>query len=182
MKLEEYCGMLAAKLGGATSPEEKLGVAAEGVRAPFRVRPDEVTIFFFDPQLEILRFLWPRHLRRSGFIPLVSRQSLVARTYLEKHPIVNNHFASAAHLSLFECVPEKKGGKDAPQPIQKIISAPIGQGKEICGVAQVCRKGTDPEKAGADFTPSDLKVLARLADTIAEHMADCSLALHESGN
>jgi hypothetical protein len=184
MKLDEYCDVLAAKIVGASTPEEMLAVAAEGLRAPFRVRPDEVTIFFLDPQLQVLRFLWPRHLQRAGFIPLVSRQSLVARTYLEKHPIINNHFASATHLSLFETVPEKKGkgDKDAPQPIQKIISAPIGRGKEICGVAQVCRKGTDPDKAGADFSPTDLKVLSHLAEMLGEHMEGCSLALPGSGH
>lgn len=169
MKLDDFCREVEKRLQTGRGQEEKLAIVAEALRTAFRVRTDEVSIFGFFPDQQILRFLWPRHLQQAGIIPLAARHSLVCRTFVENRPTADNRFGSSTHLSVFELVPETRGS-GMPLPIQKILSAPIGKEGGFRGVVQVCRKGEDPEKAGADFSPVELNALIRLAEVMARYL------------
>ncbi len=57
---------------------------------------------------------------------------------------------------------------EMPDPIQKLMSAPIiSEDENVLGVMQVCRKGMTPGIAGIDFTEEDLALLVIAAGMIA---------------
>ena len=130
----------------------------------FGVQPSEVAIFALATDERFLRFVVPEALKSMGLIPLSSANSLAARTAREKRPEVINHFAFVPHASVFEAVPI---GDQRGEPIQKIMSVPIVLDKKLVGVMQVSRKGKTGAEAGPDFTPTQLRELKAMADTVA---------------
>jgi hypothetical protein len=59
--------------------------------------------------------------------------------------------------------------------IQKIISAPILDGKAIHGVVQICRKAGTLAGAGPDFTQKDLRALAALSPMLDRFLRLCKI-------
>jgi hypothetical protein len=132
---------------------------AERIAKNLGVKTDEVAILGLSAKWRHLHFLVPEALKNVGFIPLSSNSALAARTARESRPEINNGFATARHVTVFEGV--KTGSGDPGDAIQKIMSAPILAGDKVIGVIQVSRKGSNAATAGPDFTPGDLgKVLA----------------------
>ena len=134
----------------------------------FGVDINEVALYRLDHERSVLKFLWPEKLKSIGAIPFSSFDSLAARTAREGVVLIENAFASQRHANAFEKVRLASGVAPPPKPIQKIISAPIIKGEEICGVIQLSRKGTDNGPHIQDFTDSDAEALMILAGIFAD--------------
>lgn len=169
MKISEFCRHLDARLAALPS-EERLAAVDAALRKAFRLREGEVAILSLDPEREVLAFLWPKKLQRSGLVPLSSPTSLAARTARENQTFVHNRFASAPHASIFERVDLDKAASGASAPIQKILSAPLPGEGYVKGVVQLSRKGTDAAAAGADFSQVERAALVEIAQVLARHL------------
>ncbi|NIQ96282.1 MAG: GAF domain-containing protein [Desulfuromonadales bacterium] len=163
--ISKFCQELEQALADAEAIEGALEPAAGVLSRVFAVQPDEVAFFKIDQEKGILRFMWPDRLKKIGFLPLSSHDSLAARTAREKKLFVENSFSSKRHASVFEKV-KLTPQQETPQPIQKIMSVPIPKGKEVVGVVQVSRKAPDKASPGPDFTKDDLRDLLELAKTL----------------
>ncbi len=170
MSIDEFCASLETRLRSLSAGRERLHLAAEALRQAFHVKADEVALFSLDPQLELLCFIWPEKLQTSGLIPLASRNSLAARTIRENKAFADNRFATTHHTSFFELFRQGAEPGAKPQPIQKIISAPLPGNGWVKGAVQISRKGPDPESAGTDFTRTEVKALVEAAKVIARHI------------
>lgn len=163
-EISELCKELEEALAEVGQLEQALEPTAEIMARAFDVRTDEVTFFHIDRDKGILRFLWPDRLKKSGFLPLNSNDSLAARTAREKKLFVENNFSSKHHASVFEKV-KLTPKQETPKPTQKIMSVPIpgDVDDDVVGVAQVSRKASDEAYPGPDFTKDDLRDLLELA-------------------
>lgn len=168
MKIADFCSQISRELAALPTAEKRLEAAVPFICRAFRVQAEEVAIFSLDPERELLCFLWPEKLQKSGLIPLSSSTSLAARTVRENKAFLDNHFAAAHHTFIFEAVPLGRDSKGTP--IQKIISSPLPGNGYTKGVIQVSRKGDDPTSAGDDFSKNDLKILVEIAQVIASHL------------
>jgi hypothetical protein len=56
------------------------------------------------------------------------------------------------------------------------LSAPILRGKNVVGVAQICRKGASLTDAGPDFTQRDLSELQNLNRSLERLLTLCQTA------
>jgi hypothetical protein len=137
---------------------------SQGLASLFKVKANEVAVLAIAGRGHFLRFVVPEKLQVVGTIPLNSTTALVARTARERRPDIQNAFAGFRHASVFEGVPLEEGQCEM---IQKIMSVPILEGKEVVGVVQISRKGHSQHEAGPDFGPSDLRTLQALAPTLA---------------
>lgn len=132
----------------------------------FGVRSTEVGLLFRHEYF--LKFLYPVELQAAGSIPL-SGSSVAARTATSRRADVFNNFARVPHRSIFETI--KLKDSEAPQPIQKLMSAPVfGSNGDVVGVLQVSRKGDTPHQAGADFTQADIEKLTHAAQIISPYL------------
>ncbi len=156
--------------GLSNSNSEKIG---RELAKAFNVRSDEVGILRVEEGQ--LVFCHPVKLQTVGKIPLSTKNSIAARTANSRRAEIINHFANVKHTTIFEAVqlgdtpnsfvePENS----RPQIIQKIMSAPVVNGSDAVGVIQICRKGTSPASAGADFTPTELQKLVTCAEVLAK--------------
>ena len=170
MKLDDFCQKLSVQLAARDDREERIKLAVQALHRAFRVKPDEVAIFTLDPQAEVLAFLWPTRLQKTGFIPLTSHDSLAARSARENKGFVNNRFASVHHTSIFEHVRLDQEKQGAPLPIQKILSAPLEIDGRVLGVLQISRKGASAPQSGEDFSKTDLAALTDIAAVLARHL------------
>jgi GAF domain-containing protein len=150
----------------------RLNRAVELISKNFGVQNHEVAILGLTSDERSLRFLAPDNLRTVGQIPLSSTTSLAARTLREKRPELVNHFTVVPHASVFEGVPLNEEARG--EPIQKIMSSPILLGQRAIGVIQVSRKGSSLEKAGDDFTHSQLRELKTISDALAPCLLLCN--------
>ena len=167
MGISDYCTKLDNHLAKIESIEERIKTAAEILSKAFNVTTEEVAIFLLDPDKDLIHFHWPLKLKKMGFVPLSSLDSLAAKTARENKSFLNNRFASVHHASIFEKVRLEKGDAK-PLPIQKIMSVPIpGEGR-MKGVVQVSRKGLN-EEAVKDFQKTDVDNLSEIARTLATH-------------
>jgi hypothetical protein len=161
MSLVTELERLADALSGtadSTSPLAWSSVA-ERIATSLGVKADEVGILGLSTKWRHLYFLAPEALKNVGFIPLSSNSALAARTARESRPEIDNSFANARHVTVFEGVKTVAG--EPGEAIQKIISAPILAADKVVGVIQISRKGSNSATAGPDFTPGDLgKVVA----------------------
>jgi GAF domain-containing protein len=154
---------LGSVLGQGVTPMEACTVLAK----VFRVQHTEVALLRLDG--ELLRFIFPEHLRTSGAIP-ISSSAVAAHTALSKKGEIFNNFARVKHASIFETV--KHAGTDIaepalPSPIQKLMSVPIiDRELTVLGVIQISRKGNDPRFA-PDFSREDLHDLELAAGVLA---------------
>jgi hypothetical protein len=82
-----------------------------------------------------------------------------------------NHFSMVPHASVFEGVPTEEDRR--PEPIQKIMSAPIMLGTRAVGVLQVSRKASEAADAGPDFTPAQLRELGVICEALAPCVILC---------
>ena len=139
----------------------------------FGVDPDEVAILRLTAKNKSLKFVIPEKLSAIGTIPLSSATALAARTAREKRPEVVNNFSTARHASVFEGVPL---GRDPSETIQKIMSAPILNGKDVLGVVQISKKGRTLSDAGQDFTQKDLTALIHLSPALERFLKLCPVA------
>lgn len=170
MKISEFCGKLDALLASRPLGGERYETASQALRQVFNLQADEVAILLADLEHEVLRFVWPAKLQKSGTIPISSRDSLAARTYRENKAVANNRFAAIYHASIFEQVKLAPDATERPQPIQKILSAPLhGADSAPTGVIQVSRKGADGN-AVADFTREDLASLIEISKILGKHL------------
>ncbi|ALC14839.1 putative GAF sensor histidine kinase [Desulfuromonas soudanensis] len=167
MKIEDFCKKLEGELAALGAGEERLSLAVQSLRKAFRVKPDEISILSLDDEKQVLVFVWPAKLAKSGFIPLSSSSSLAARTARDKKGFANNRFASVHHSSIFESVRLGPESDPPPLPIQKILSAPLLSSDKVSGVVQVCRKGTNTADAGEDFSQTQLTALTQIAQILA---------------
>jgi hypothetical protein len=133
----------------------------------FDAAPDEAAILVIDPKSKNLKFVIPEKLASVGSIPLSSTNALAARTARERRAEVVNKFTSSRHATVFEGVPL---GRRQGELIQKIMSAPILEGTQICGVVQISRKGNSPAVSGPDFTQKDLRLLVSLSPTLEQFL------------
>lgn len=136
----------------------------------FGVQEDEVAIMEVVSAGRTLRFVIPEKLREVGSIPLSSTTALAARTVRERRSDILNNFPIARHATVFEGVPL---GRRSGESIQKIMSSPILRGKDVIGVAQICRKGASLGEAGPDFTQRDLSQLQSLNPALVRLLALC---------
>jgi hypothetical protein len=162
MNIADFCSELDLQLG-LSSPAERLALAVKMLCKAYKVTPEEVAIFSYDPTQEQLKFSWPEKLKTSGSIPLNAKSSLVARTLREKRGYLDNRFAKTSHGVIFEAF-------SGDSPIQKIISVPMLCNAEPKGVIQVSRKGAEQSKAGADFSQGEMNALLKMAEVIGRHI------------
>lgn len=170
MKIDDFCHRLEDRLATRATGEGRVELIVQAVHKAFNVKTDEVALFTLDAGTQVLCFLWPLKLQNSGFVPLNSANSLAAQTARENRSLVNNRFASVPHSSIFEHVRLDSQQVGQPPPIQKIISAPLAIEGEVKGVIQVCRKGNDPNQAGANFTQDELNALSAIAKSISRYL------------
>ncbi len=163
-ELERLAEVLDAQEEGA--PEVSMTAIGEKVAKSLRVQPDEVAILALSGHSRQLQFLFPERLKNVGAIPLSSTSALVARTMREGRAEVVNNFTTVRHAYVFEGVPLR--GRDSPDMIQKIISAPILAGNKAIGVIQVCRKAPNARQAGPDFTQADLATVVELSRALGK--------------
>jgi hypothetical protein len=138
----------------------------------FKVRQTDVGLLWVEGSL--LKFLFPIELQSAGAIPL-SSNAVAAQTVNKKKAEVFNRFPQVPHHTIFEQIKLKDSQPlaEMPDPIQKLMSAPIlGEGGNVLGVIQVCRKGMTPGIAGPDFTTDDIQLLIRAARRIAMLMPE----------
>jgi len=158
---------------GCISPDsDALGKVAKTLAKLFGVQLDEVAILKVVPKYKSLKFVLPEKLSNVGTIPLSSATALAARTARERKAELANNFSTARHANVFEAVPL---GRDPGELIQKIMSAPILDGTRIQGVIQISRKSASLAAAGADFTPSDLRVLVSLSPALDRLLKLCQV-------
>ena len=124
-----------------------------------------MAIFVLDNTQESFHFVWPLEMAKSGSIPFSANRSLISITASERRCFLDNGFASTPHLFVFESF-----AKERNLPIQKIMSAPLLAGKELRGVIQVCRKGTDSDPSLKNFSEPQLAALGELAKVIGRHL------------
>ncbi|NJC87360.1 MAG: GAF domain-containing protein [Desulfuromonas sp.] len=173
MKIPEFCQTLEKALAEQADMDSRLRLVCTAMQQAFKVKEDEVAIFRLDSETQDLCFLWPKKLVKSGRVPISTRDSLLARTAREGKPHLDNRFTNTRHASIFENInlsdPKDKEAKTT-LPIQKIMSVPMLQGTQVAGVIQLCRKGLDPEAAGADFSATELEAFACIANAVASHL------------
>jgi hypothetical protein len=168
MSLVTELERLADALSGtadSTSPLAWSSVA-ERIAKNLGVKADEVGILALSTKWRHLYFLAPEALKNVGFIPLSSNSALAARTARESRPEIDNSFANARHVTVFEGVKTVAG--EPGEAIQKIMSAPILAADKVVGVIQISRKGSNATTAGPDFTPGDLGKLLALSKPLAK--------------
>jgi hypothetical protein len=149
--------------------EAQVQVLVTTLRCAFSIDINEVALYRLEPERSVLRFLWPEKLRHVGTIPLSSFDSLAARTAREGVVLIENSFASQRHASAFEKIRLGSGIAASPQPIQKIMSSPIGKEGKILGVIQLSRKGADNGPQIQDFTANVAEILLTLADVFGQY-------------
>jgi GAF domain-containing protein len=137
-----------------------LSKIAEAVGRVFSVHADEVAVLAVTEDEKFLRFRVPEQLQTVGQIPMTSNNALAVRTVRERRAEIVNHFNIVPHASVFE------GVRLNDERIQKIMSAPITNGKKVLGVLQVSRKAK-MAKGAKDFSPQDLKQLVSISDLLA---------------
>ncbi len=171
MNISEFCGKLDNHLAARPAGAERYEVAIKALCQAFSLQPDEIAVLSADLENAVLRFNWPLKLQKSGTIPISSRDSLAARTFREKKAVVNNRFADIYHASIFEQIKLVPQATERPQPIQKILSAPLpGSDGTPTGVIQLSRKGADSNAAGPDFTREDLAALVEISNILGKHL------------
>jgi hypothetical protein len=169
MDIKEFCRNLERLLGNRNLHGDGLDTAIKAICQGLAISTGEIAILLMDKEDDVLHFLWPRGLQKSGTIPASSKESLAARTFREGAGTINNRFSTIRHSSIFEAFPLKEFGGRA-LPIQKIISVPLGRKKSCLGVLQICRKASDPTEAGPDFTPRELLGAGLIARILARHL------------
>lgn len=161
--IEQICSELNALAREVVDSDAFLERCVDFFSTAFGVTAEEVAIFALDNEKSILHFVVPEKLRKVGFIPLSSLDSLAARTAREVDVFLENTFASQRHTSFFEKIRLGEGAQPAPKPIQKIISAPILGHEQVRGVIQISRKGVSGDLSIPDFTDHDAELLVELA-------------------
>jgi hypothetical protein len=167
MSFAEFRAGFAASLAAAPSPLDRYELIAARVGEYFGVTMDEVALFSYDHDREVLVFIWPKSLKTVGSIPLIAHKCLVSKTAVEKRAVLDNSFATSPHLYMFEHFLSDRAKRI---PIQKIMSVPIMDATGLKGVIQVARKGADRQGAGADFTAGNLQDLGGFASLIAAYL------------
>jgi hypothetical protein len=149
---------------GQAPDSETLAKVGQALAKLFGVDTDEVAILRLDVKTKNLKFVIPEKLAAIGSIPLTSNAALAARTARERRPEIANNFSSSRHATVFEGVPL---GRRQGESIHKIMSAPILDGTQVRGVAQISRKGRSSSEAGADFTQKDLRTLTSICPALS---------------
>ena len=167
MGISDYCNKLDGHLSEIKSVDERIKKTAQILSKAFNVALDEVAIFLLDHEKDLIYFHWPLKLKKMGFVPLSSHDSLAAKTAREDKSFLNNRFSSVHHASIFEKI-KLEDGDEKPQPIQKIMSVPIPGEDRSKGVVQVCRKGLS-EEGTKSFAQGDLDNLSEIAKTLSAH-------------
>jgi len=155
---------------GGLLDSSALEKVAETLSILFGVKTDEVAVLKVAVKHKSLRFVLPEKLSHIGTIPLSSATALAARTARERKPDLINNFSTARHANVFEAVPL---GRDPGELIQKIMSAPILDGKQIRGVVQISRKAASLAETGPDFTQDDLRALVSLSPALERMLNLC---------
>ncbi len=167
MGITEYCQKLDDHLAGIDSVDARVKATAEILSKAFKVSETEVAVFLLDPKKDIIHFHWPLKLKKMGFVPLSSHDSLAAKTARENKSFINNRFSSVHHASIFEKV-KLEEGESKTQPIQKIMSVPVPGDERSKGVIQISRKGPSEESVKS-FEQTDLENLTAIAKTLSTH-------------
>ena len=167
MGITEYCKKLDDHLSRIEDVEARVKAIAEILSKAFKVSENEVAVFLLDPKKDIIHFHWPLKLKKIGFVPLSSHDSLAAKTARENKSFINNRFSSVHHASIFEKV-KLEAGESKTEPIQKIMSVPIPGDERGKGVIQVSKKGPS-EEAVSNFEQTDLDNLTEIAKTLSTH-------------
>lgn len=151
-------------------PQATPNQLSKAIARTFGIRMMEVGLLFRHEYF--LRFLFPVELQGAGSMPL-SGSAVAARTASLKRADVFNNFTRISHRSIFETLQLKDA--EAPQPIQKLMSAPVlGSNGEVIGVVQISRKGDSSREAGPDFTKDNLDKLQVVASILSPYMAKFS--------
>jgi hypothetical protein len=142
-------------------------LVVKSVSQAFSCKPDEVAILLVTADGRHLRFVAPRAFADLGTIPLTKRDSIAVRVLAARTGEVINNVPMVKHVTFFESVKLK----DAPAPIQKMVTTPILVGSQPIGVAEVSRKGAHARDAGPDFTAADLEMAKRMFEAIGGPLA-----------
>lgn len=148
---------------GKPPDSEALTKVSKALAKLFAVDQDEAAILILNSKAKNLKFVIPEKLASIGSIPLSSATALAARTARDRRSELVNNFSTSRHASVFEGVPLGRGPDEL---IQKIMSAPILDGTQVCGVVQISRKGRSTADSGPDFTQKDLRVLTSISPTL----------------
>jgi hypothetical protein len=166
MKVEVFRQSFEKEIAEAASPVKRVETIAASLGNAFAVGNDEIALFAYDSNREVLVFVWPHSLKSVGSIPLNAHRCLVAKTAVERQAGLDNRFASTPHLYMFE---HFLADKEKRIPIQKIMSVPVMHGEQLKGVVQVAKKGADRDSAGVDFSAMDLQSLTEFVGIIARY-------------
>ena len=140
----------------------------KSVSQAFSCKQDEVAILLVTGDGRHLRFIAPRPFADLGTIPLSKRDSIAVRVLTSRSGEVINNVPMVKHVTFFESVKLR----EAPAPIQKMVTTPLLVGKQPVGVAEVSRKGASAREAGPDFTAADLQQAKAFFDSIAPFLAE----------
>ena len=168
-KVNQLCTELNTNLESVPIPDLLMINSVAFLTQVFNLAADEIAILAYDDDKRILRFVAPHMLKKLGFIPISSHDSVAAKTAREGTIFLENEFRNMRHANFFEKIRLEAGDHQIPKPIQKIISVPMVNGTELKGVIQISRKGvntTDSE----DFTEKEAELLMCLAAVVAKYI------------
>ena len=161
VRIDEFCQKLQATMSTQSNLDDQMATCAKALSSTFRVQPDEVACFRFNPDLEGFSFLWPLEMKEAGTIPFSANRSLLVRTAEERKAFLDNSFASTPHLFVFEGFNKRNNS-----PIQRIMSVPILRGEELLGALQLCRRGGTSDGLPM-FSEAELAALGEIVKVVA---------------
>jgi hypothetical protein len=88
--IADFCQKLHAAMSARSNLNDQVATCAKALSSTFRVQPDAVACFKFDPDLDSFSFLWPPEMKESGSIPLSAHRLLLVRTAEEKKAFLDN--------------------------------------------------------------------------------------------
>lgn len=140
----------------------------KAVSHAFSCKPEEVAILLMTADGKHLRFIAPRPFAELGSIPTTKRDSIAVRVLTSRKGEIINNVPMVKHVTFFESVKVK----DAPAPIQKMVTTPILVRQSPIGVVEISRKGANSGAAGPDFNDSDLAKAKDIFQLIGPYLAE----------
>jgi len=131
-------------------------------------RNGQTAILMVDQDLSHLAFAYPEHLAQGNVLP-IDNKSFAGQVVLKKSILVENSVPEEPHKDFFERIPDPEGNV---RSIQKMIASPLfDQNKEVIGVVEVSRAGSESAGVDANFTPKDVENLKKCCQVFSPFIA-----------